>query len=249
MQRSKSVTKHASSSAMAGNRTGRPVRLKPLALAIAMLLQAGGTQAQQPFSGAWFAGKGAQQGTAAATGRLPNGQPATSLNNPLLQQQKAEGKLQQSLNNLLQAARGIAAEQAVQAAARQAALAAGGAPDGLVKGGLQVDSNSLTAGWLNAQAPVQTQADGKTVVKVVQTDDKAILNWESFNVGKNTTLQFDQKSNWAVLNRVNDPLARPSQIQGQIKADGTVMIVNRNGIVFTGSSQVDTRNLAPPPWA
>ncbi|MDN2718660.1 filamentous haemagglutinin family protein [Janthinobacterium sp. SUN120] len=243
MQRSKSVTKHASSSAMAGNRTGRPVRLKPLALAIAVLLQAGGTQAQQPFSGAWFAGKGAQQGTAAATGRLPNGQPATSLNNPLLQQQKAEGKLQQSLNNLLLAARGIAAEQAVQAAARQAALAAGGAPDGLVKGGLQVDSNSLTAGWLNAQGPVQSQADGKTVVKVVQTDDKAILNWESFNVGKNTTLQFDQKSNWSVLNRVNDPLARPSQIQGQIKADGTVMIVNRNGIVFTGSSQVDTRNL------
>ncbi|PHV14960.1 hemagglutinin [Janthinobacterium sp. BJB303] len=244
MQRSKSVTKHASSSAMAGNRTGRPVRLKPLALAIAMLLQAGGAQAQQPFSGAWFAGKGAQQGTATATGRLPNGQPATSLNNPLLQQQKAEGKLQQSLNNLLLAARGIAAEQAVQAAARQAALAAGGAPDGLAKGGLQVDTNSLTAGWLNAQGPVQTQADGKTVVKVVQTDDKAILNWESFNVGKNTTLQFDQKSNWSVLNRVNDPLARPSQIQGQIKADGTVMIVNRNGIVFTGSSQVDTRNLA-----
>ena len=244
MQRSKSVTKHASSSAMAGSHNGRPVRLKPLALAIAMLLQAGGAQAQQPFSGAWFAGKGAQQGTATATGRLPNGQPATSLNNPLLQQQKAEGKLQQSLNNLLLTARGIAAEQAVQAAARQAALAAGGAPDGLVKGGLQVDSNSLTAGWLNAQAPVQTQADGKTVVKVAQTDDKAILNWESFNVGKNTTLQFDQKSHWSVLNRVNDPLARPSQIQGQIKADGTVMIVNRNGIVFAGSSQVDTRNLA-----
>ncbi|SFY32666.1 filamentous hemagglutinin family N-terminal domain-containing protein [Janthinobacterium lividum] len=244
MQRSKSVTKHASSSAMEGSHNARPVRLKPLALAIAMLLQAGGAQAQQPFSGAWFAGKGAQQGTAAATGRLPNGQPATSLNNPLLQQQKAEGKLQQSLNNLLLAARGIAAEQAVQAAARQAALAAGGAPDGLVKGGLQVDSNSLTAGWLNAQAPVQSQADGKTVVKVVQTDDKAILNWESFNVGKNTTLQFDQKSHWSVLNRVNDPLARPSQIQGQIKADGTVMIVNRNGIVFTGSSQVDTRSLA-----
>ena len=244
MQRSKSVTKHASSSAMAGSQSGRPVRLKPLALAIAMLLQAGGAQAQQPFSGAWFAGKGANQGAAATTGRLPNGQPAALLTNPQAQQQQAEGKLQQSLNNLLLAARGIAAEQAVQAAARQAALAAGGAPDGLVKGGLQVDTNSLTAGWLNAQGPVQTQADGKTVVKVVQTDEKAILNWESFNIGKNTTLQFDQKSNWAVLNRVNDPLARPSQIQGQIKGDGTVMIVNRNGIVFTGSSQVDTRNLA-----
>ncbi|MGN9586446.1 filamentous hemagglutinin family protein, partial [Serratia sp. IR-2025] len=39
------------------------------------------------------------------------------------------------------------------------------------------------------------------------------------------------------------PSARPSQIQGQIKADGTVMVVNRNGVVFSGSSQVNVRNL------
>ena len=53
------------------------------------------------------------------------------------------------------------------------------------------------------------------------------------------TVQFRQDPNWAVLNRVNDPKARPSQIQGQIKADGTVMIVNRNGVVFDGSAQVN----------
>ncbi|POA57921.1 hypothetical protein C1884_29755, partial [Pseudomonas sp. GW460-R15] len=70
-----------------------------------------------------------------------------------------------------------------------------------------------------------------------------ILNWETFNVGRNTTVKFDQQASWSVLNRVNDPKARPSQIQGQIQADGTVMVVNRNGIVFSGSSQVDTRNL------
>ena len=46
-----------------------------------------------------------------------------------------------------------------------------------------------------------------------------------------------------MLNRVNDPQARPSQIQGQIRGDGTVMIVNRNGVIFSGTSQVDTRNL------
>ncbi|MGX9785537.1 filamentous haemagglutinin family protein [Janthinobacterium lividum] len=244
MQRSKSVTKHASSSAMAGNRTGRPVRLKPLALAIAVLLQAGGTQAQQPFSGAWFAGKGAQQGTAAATGRLPNGQAIIGTDNKQAQQQKANAQLQSSLNNLQLAARAIAVQQAAQQAARQAAIAAGSkVPEGLAEGGLKVDSNSLTAGWFNANGPVQAQADGKTVVTVKQTADKAILNWETFNIGQNTTLQFDQLANWSVLNRVNDPLARPSQIRGQIKADGTVMLVNRNGIVFTGSSQVDTRSL------
>ena len=244
MQRSKSVTKHASSSAMAGNRTGRPVRLKPLALAIAMLLQAGGTQAQQPFSGAWFAGKGAQQGTAATTGRLPNGQAIIAPDNTQAQQQKANAQLQTSLNNLQLAARAIAVQQSAQQAARQAAIAAGSSvPEGLAAGGLQVDTNSLTAGWLNANGPTQAQAGGKTVVTVKQTADKAILNWESFNIGQHTTLQFDQAANWSVLNRINDPLARPSQIQGQIKADGTVMLVNRNGIVFSGSSQVDTRSL------
>ncbi|WZB60694.1 filamentous hemagglutinin N-terminal domain-containing protein [Achromobacter xylosoxidans] len=56
-------------------------------------------------------------------------------------------------------------------------------------------------------------------------------------------MAFKQEASWAVLNRVNDPKARPSQIQGQIDAAGTVMVVNRNGIVFSGTSQVNTRNL------
>ncbi|WP_146012628.1 filamentous hemagglutinin N-terminal domain-containing protein, partial [Janthinobacterium sp. AD80] len=132
---------------------------------------------------------------------------------------------------------------AAQAQARQAAAGGASVPNGLAQGGLQVDTNSLTAGWLNAQAPVQTVANGKTAVVVQQTADKAILNWETFNVGKDTTLTFQQQKDWAVLNRVNDPQARPSQIQGQIKADGTLLLVNRNGIVFTGTSQVDTRSL------
>jgi len=200
-------------------------------------------RAQQVFSGAWFAAKGAAQNTATTSGRLPNGQPVPLGSRPDGQQQQANEQLQRSLNNLNLAARTIAAQQALQAQARQNATGAASAPNGLVKGGLQVDTNSLTAGWLNAQGPVQTVADGKTTVVVQQTADKAILNWETFNVGKDTTLSFQQQKDWAVLNRVNDPLARPSQIQGQIKADGTVLLVNRNGIVFHGASQVDTRNL------
>ncbi|WP_167010559.1 filamentous hemagglutinin family protein [Comamonas sp. Tr-654] len=167
-----------------------------------------------------------------------------SATNPGAQQQKSQEQLARSITNLNMAARGIAAQQAAQAAARAAAQAAvSNVPDGLGEGGLKIDSNSLTAGWTHANAPKQSVADGKTHVAVEQTADKAILNWETFNVGKNTTVEFQQQKDWAVLNRVNDPQARPSQIQGQIKADGTVMIVNRNGIVFSGSSQVDTRNL------
>ncbi|MCL8396354.1 filamentous hemagglutinin N-terminal domain-containing protein, partial [Pseudomonas aeruginosa] len=78
---------------------------------------------------------------------------------------------------------------------------------------------------------------------VEQTADKAILNWETFNIGGNTTLNFLQHPDWAVLNRVNDPQARPSQILGQLKANGTVFVANRNGVVFGNNSQVNVRNL------
>ena len=242
------ITRVSSQAHSPYSKSFRAFRRAPIAQAIALALVAGSSigqaHAQKAFSSAWFAAKGAVQSTAAQTGMLPNGMPAMSANNPDVQRQKANEQLVRSINNLGMAARGIAAQQSAQAAARAAALAAGnGVPDGLAEGGLKIDSNSLTAGWINANAPKQTTADGKTHVAIEQTADKAILNWETFNVGKNTTVEFQQQKNWAVLNRVNDPQARPSQIQGQIKGDGTVMVVNRNGIVFSGSSQIDTRNL------
>ncbi|MFZ4288171.1 filamentous haemagglutinin family protein [Variovorax sp. HJSM1_2] len=219
--------------------------------AVATLLTAGAAigatntaQAQRAFSPAWMAQKNLVQDTAITTGRMPNGQLASTGVSSLAQQQQANEKLQRSIGNLNLAARGIAAQQAAQAAAQAAAQnAPSDVPDGLAEGGLKIDTNSLTAGWLNAKAPTQGAVDGRTQVTIEQTGSNAILNWETFNVGKKTTVEFKQQADWAVLNRVNDPKARPSQIQGQIKADGTVMVVNRNGIVFSGSSQVDTRNL------
>jgi filamentous hemagglutinin family protein len=215
------------------------LRLKPLAQAIALLMVTGSAHAATAFSSSWFAAKGAAQSAGAARpGATVPGMPP-----PLAQQQKANQQLQRSLTNLNNTVAAIAAQQAAQAAGRQAAFGrVQTVPDGLGEGGLKVD-NSLTQGWANAQAPEQTQADGKTTVKIQQTADKAILNWETFNVGRNTTVDFKQQSNWAVLNRINDPSARPSQIQGQIKGDGTVMLINRNGIVFSGTSQVNVRNL------
>jgi filamentous hemagglutinin family protein len=214
--------------------------LKPLAQAVALCLVAGSAHAQTAFSSGWFAAKGAAQQAAAArpsVGGLPGMTP------PLAQQQKANQQLQRSIQTLNNTVAAIAAQQAAQAAGRAAALGAVQfVPDGLGEGGLKVD-NSLAQGWQNAKGPQQTQADGKTTVKIEQTADKAILNWETFNVGRNTTVEFAQQANWAVLNRVNDPSARASQIHGQIKGDGTVMLINRNGIVFSGSSQVNVRNL------
>ncbi|WP_038861772.1 two-partner secretion domain-containing protein, partial [Pseudomonas sp. R62] len=214
--------------------------LKPLAQAVALCLVAGSAEAATAFSSTWFAAKGAAQQASASR---PGGSGLPGMTPPLAQQQRASQQLQRSLQTLNNTVAAIAAQQAAQAAGRAAALGSVQVvPDGLGEGGLKVD-NSLSQGWMNAKGPQQTQADGKTTVKIEQTADKAILNWETFNVGRNTTVEFAQQANWAVLNRVNDPSARASQIQGQIKADGTVMLINRNGIVFSGGSQVNVRNL------
>jgi hypothetical protein len=130
------------------------LRLTPLAYAVTTMLMAGAfarRRAQQAFSGSWFAAKGAAQNVASMSGRLPNGQPLPPGSRPEGQQQQANAQLQRSLNNLNLAARAIAAQQAAQAQARQAAAGEASAPNGLVQGGLQVDTNSLTAGWRNAQ--------------------------------------------------------------------------------------------------
>ncbi len=213
---------------------------KPLALAIASILAVGAGQAEagpRPFSSEWFAASRPN----ASQPRPGNG---VGTPPPLAQQQRSREQLQHSINNLGRTAAAVAAQRAAQEAARRAAQqAASTIPNGLGEGGLKVDVNPDTAGWLNAKDPTQTTKDGHTTVSIEQTADKAILNWETFNVGRDTTVDFEQQANWAALNRVNDPNARPSQIQGRIQGDGTVMIVNRNGVVFSGSSQVNVRNL------
>lgn len=168
--------------------------------------------------------------------------------------------------NQAKAAAQISLAQQAQAAAR---IAIGAVPNGLVAGGLvpvakPVSAASDTTGlsiWQGATAPVQTSANGKANVVVTQTDKRAILSWESFNVGADTTLTFSQKDNgvakadWVALNRVvgpldpstglRDPGARltPTQILGTIKADGTVLILDRAGVMFGATAQINTHSL------
>lgn len=124
-------------------------------------------------------------------------------------------------------------------------------PNGLGVGGLEVDpAVAGNAGlWSGARLPTQSTSGGQTNVTVVQTAQQALLNWRTFNIGRDTTLTFDQsaggasQSQWIVFNKVNDPSGRPSQILGSIRASGQVYVVNQNGIIFGGSSQVNTHTL------
>ncbi|WP_323166376.1 hypothetical protein, partial [Pseudomonas bubulae] len=135
-----------------GSRAQTVLRLKPLAQVIALWVVAGNASAATAFSPAWFAAKGATQATTAArinAGQMPS---VPTLN----QQARVNQQLARSISTLNTSVAAIAAQQAAQAAGRQAAFGqVSTIPDGLGKGGLQVD-NSLTQGWTNAKAPTQT---------------------------------------------------------------------------------------------
>ncbi|MFN0127546.1 MAG: filamentous hemagglutinin N-terminal domain-containing protein, partial [Verrucomicrobiales bacterium] len=119
-------------------------------------------------------------------------------------------------------------------------------PNGLGPGGLHLAGSPI--GALN---PVQQGAGGAAAAQVTikQTAQQALLAWNSFNVGRETSLRFDQsagganKNQWIAFNKVNDPSGQPSQILGSMHADGQIYLVNQNGIIFGGASQVNAHTL------
>ncbi|MFZ6686355.1 autotransporter-associated beta strand repeat-containing protein [Undibacterium sp. SXout11W] len=81
----------------------------------------------------------------------------------------------------------------------------------------------------------QTTTNQLTINQLTQ---QAVINWNSFNIGEQATVNFVQpNSNASVLNRVLS--IEPTQIFGQLHANGQVYIVNPNGIVFGSGSRVD----------
>ncbi|MEW6435584.1 MAG: filamentous hemagglutinin family protein [Pseudomonadota bacterium] len=151
---------------------------------------------------------------------------------------------QQSMSALTRALQAVQAVQQAQAAARALAQQTpSGVPNGLAPGGLQVAPGATpgTSLWLNAGLPSETVSGSQVNVTIKQQAAQAILTWQTFNVGQNTTLNFDQQGNrnWVALNRVVDPNQRPSQILGSITASGQVYVINPNGIIFGGASQIN----------
>ncbi|HEY0330272.1 MAG TPA: filamentous hemagglutinin family protein [Rhodopseudomonas sp.] len=164
----------------------------------------------------------------------------------LIGAQQAAALAKQSQASLLRATQALQAMQAAQAAARNAAAAS----SSTVQNGLAglVQDPRIAAGvanlWVNASNPVETTNGSQSKVTISQTAPRAIMTWQKFDVGAQTTLVYDQQGNrdWIALNRI-DASGVPSRIAGQIKADGTVLIINPNGIIFTGTSQINVNTL------
>ncbi len=80
------------------------------------------------------------------------------------------------------------------------------------------------------------------VLTVQQSSDRTVIDWRGFDVAPNETTQFQQPSNSAIaLNRVNSNSA--SHIDGNLTANGNVVIVNQNGVMFGAGANVNVNSL------
>src|SRR5471030_2426528 len=88
---------------------------------------------------------------------------------------------------------------------------------------------------------VQVSSSGATTT-INQATSKAIINWQDFSVGQGATVQFNQPNAAAItLNRVTG--ANVSTIDGAIRANGQVWLLNPNGLLFGNGAVINVGGL------
>ena len=81
-----------------------------------------------------------------------------------------------------------------------------------------------------------------TRLDILQSTNRAIINWRSFSVAHNEHVNFQQPSaQAATLNRVIG--VDPSVILGRLTSNGVVFLVNANGVLFGPGSKIDVGSL------
>lgn len=98
------------------------------------------------------------------------------------------------------------------------------------------------AGPTVVQGVGQIDGLGTGAVIVHQTDAMAIIRWQQFNIAPSEVTRFIQPSAGSIaLNRILD--ANPSQIFGSLQANGSVILLNPNGVMFGPGAQVNVNGL------
>jgi fibronectin-binding autotransporter adhesin len=115
---------------------------------------------------------------------------------------------------------------------------------GLVVGSIVFSSDALaggpTGGTVVGGSGTITQTGNSTVIN--QVSNRLALNWQTFNVGVNESVLFNQPGRSAVaLNRILDQ--NPSQIFGRINSNGQVFLINTHGIIFGATAQLNVGGL------
>ena len=98
-------------------------------------------------------------------------------------------------------------------------------------------ANTLPTGGQVAAGQAAISQSGNAMT-INQSSQRAVVNWETYNVGSQAKVNYNQPNSQAViLNRVTSATA--SQIDGAINANGRVIISNANGVIFGKGAEVN----------
>lgn len=100
-------------------------------------------------------------------------------------------------------------------------------------------SNPIGGQVVSGNVSIQ-QAPNSTIIN--QSSQKAIINWQRFNIGAQEKTHFQQPAGGVALNRIN-PTQGASQIYGKLTATGQIILVNPAGIYFGPSAYVNVGGL------
>ena len=102
--------------------------------------------------------------------------------------------------------------------------------------GAAVAGDSLPTGASVASGSVGISSTSSDMT-ITQGTSNAIVNWNSFSIGKNNSVTFVQPdAASSILNRVTGNTS--STIAGTLSANGQVYLVNPNGIAITPTGSV-----------
>ncbi len=88
--------------------------------------------------------------------------------------------------------------------------------------------------------------DPTDATKLIVTQDaaRAVINWNTFNIGKNASATFTAaNSSQITVNRVVGPQNDPSKIYGTLTANNRIFILDKNGVVFGKNATIDVGGL------
>jgi filamentous hemagglutinin family protein len=100
-------------------------------------------------------------------------------------------------------------------------------------------ANPVVNNVAGGSATVQQNGNTETIN---QSSQKAIINWNTFNIGKGETTRFIQPTGGIALNRIN-PAQGVSKIYGTLTATGQIILINGAGIYFGPSAYVNVGGL------
>ena len=110
-----------------------------------------------------------------------------------------------------------------------------------IKNGFAMEANTLPSGEKIIGGEAYFDRSEKNTLNIKQGSDRLFINWnKGFNIGEEASVNFYQPNEQSiVINRVTGKNGDPTQILGRLSANGRVIILDKNGIIFGKNAVID----------